>query len=130
MTVAWRLETLDAAETYSFEINPNAQDSPFRNRSISWNFHPNTGFTGQRSGRTGYEWTFSGVLRTQAQYDAMLAWVAKGVKVHLFDDRGDKLLLRLTKFSPTQQGGARTRHAPWRWTYTMNALVYEYTEAP
>lgn len=125
MTVAWRLETLDGSQSYAFEINPNAQDSPFPNRDIGWEFHPSTDFTGRRAGRVGHTWSFSGVLRTQAQYDALLQWVGKRVKVRLIDDRGDKLLVRLVRFSPAQVGGARARHAPWRWTYSMDAMVYD-----
>lgn len=126
----WRLESIDAPiASYTFEINPNAQEPPFAERSIAWNFHPATGFTGLREGRTGHAWSFSGVLRSQGQYDELLNWVALRRKVYLFDDRGDRLTVRLVRFNPQQRGGARSRTAPWRWTYEMSCLVYDYLEA-
>lgn len=126
----WTLQTLDGLETYVFTINPNAQESPYRVRSITWDFHPTVGFSGRRAPRLPQRWSFSGVLRTREQYDALILWANKGVKVRLTDDRGDKFVVRLTNFSPTQQGGARVRVAPFRFTYTMEAFVYEIQEAP
>lgn len=128
--IRWKLETLDLATTYVFEINPNAQSSPLLPRDIQWDFHPSTGFTGRRAGRTPHAWSFSGVLRSQDQYDALLEWVGKRAKVYLTDDRGDRFTLRLLEFKPVQSAGARSRHAPWRMTYQVTALVYEILEAP
>lgn len=125
MTTRWKLETLDAAESYTFEINPNAQDSPFLVRNVTWDYNgPVLGWSGRRDGRLPKDWSFSGVLRSQAQYDALLVWVGKRVKIKLTDDRGTVYTLRLTTFSPSQQGPAR-RNAPWRMTYTMRAMVYD-----
>lgn len=130
MNGRWRLASLNGTEVYDFEINPNQAESPHLNRGIAWEFNgPALGWSGRREGRTPLAWSFSGVLRSQEQYEALRLWVGKRKKVRLTDDRGDSLILRLTEFSPTQVGGARGRHAPWRMTYTVNALVYEVQEA-
>lgn len=128
--IRWRLETRDGSASYTFEINPNKQDSPYLARDIQWEFHHSTGFTGRRAGRTPHAWGFSGVLRSQAQYDALLEWVGKRSKVILIDDRNDRYLLRLLEFKPVQTAGARNRHAPWRMTYTVTAQIYELLPHP
>lgn len=121
----WTLSTLDGAQSYVFVINPNEQTSPFPARGVAWDFNgAKLGWSGKREGRTGHRWTFSGVLRDQAQYDALLLWVGKRTKVRLTDDRGDSFIVRLVTFAPTQQASARS-HTPWRMTYEMTALVYE-----
>lgn len=124
----WKLELLSGGEFYEFEINPNAQDNPHPTRSIKWDFHPTLGFSGTRQGRSPHDWSFSGVLRSQAQYDALLLWVGKKVKVRLTDDLGNKRIIRLLEFSPQQTAGARSRHAPWRMTYTMRCLIFDDLE--
>lgn len=131
MTVRWKLETISGPlETYAFEINPNAQESPLPNRRVTWNFNgPRLGWSGSRAGRTPERWSFSGVLRSQSQYDELIRWVGKRVKVRLTDDRGDAYTVRLLTFTPTQQAAARNIHAPFRMTYSVAALVYDIVEA-
>lgn len=124
----WKLELLSGGESYEFEINPNAQENPHPARSINWNFHPTLGFSGSRAGRQPHPWSFSGVLRSQAQYDALLLWVDKKVKIRLTDDLGNTRVIRLLEFSPQQTAGARSRHAPWRMIYTMRCLIFDDLE--
>lgn len=125
--VRWRFDLLVGVESYVFEINPNAQDNPHPSRSITWDFNPSLGYSGRRAGRTPHQWSFSGVIRSQEQYDAFLYWVGKKVKIKLTDDLLNEYVIRLTDFLPEQTAGARNRHAPWRMTYTMRALIFEVT---
>lgn len=125
----WRIYTVDNLESYTFEINPNAQSTPYLARPVEWDYDSVTGFTGRRAGDLPVRWTFSGVLRTQSQYDAFVLWVGKRVKVWITDDRLDQYLVRLVRFRPRQEAGFRSRQAPWRMTYSMECLLYRTVES-
>lgn len=121
----WTLSTLDGSETYTLQINPQSMESPFPVRAVEWEWNgPRLGWSGRRAGRTPKQWSFSGVLRSEEQYNDLLAWVGKSHKIQLTDDRGDQFLIRLLEFKPTQTGSSRSRIVPWRMTYTMQAQVY------
>lgn len=123
--VRWHLREIAGSDTYTFEINPNAQRSPYNSRGVRWKYHPLKGFSGTRDARLPFAWGFSGVLRSKEQYDALVLWANKRVKLVLTDDRGDQFVIRITEFKPTQEAGARLRHAPWRHTYEVSAFVYD-----
>lgn len=120
--IRWTFATLTGSESDVFEVSPNAQDSPLSSRAMTWDFHPQLGWSGHREPRAPTPWTFSGVLHSQAQYDALLTWVSKKVKIVITDDRSERLVVRLLKFEPTQEAGQRNA---WRMTYTMRALIFE-----
>ena len=118
--VRWTLSLLDNSESYVFEINPNAALSAVRNRTIAWRYS-REGHTGVRSGRTPQPWEFSGVLRTEEQYLALLAWLNKRKKVRIVTDLGQELTVRLVAYKPEQ---AKTRlQAPHRHQYSMSCLI-------
>lgn len=120
----WKIALLDNSQSYTFGISPNDQDSPVLARPVTWDFNPTLGFSGKRAGKLPKQWSFSGVLRSQAQYEALRLWVGKRVKVRLTDDRGDTFIVRLLEFEPTQQAAARNVNAPYRMTYTVRCLLY------
>lgn len=121
----WKLETLDGSDSYTFGMSPNEQDSPVPNREVTWDFNPGLGWSGKRAGRLPKQWSFSGILRTQEQYEALRDWANKRVKIRLTDDRGDSFIVRLLEFEPTQRAAARNVNVPYRMTYTMRGLLYE-----
>ena len=118
----WRFETLDRTEIYVFHISPNEHASMVPVREITWQ-HSRAGFTGTRAGRNLHAWTFAGVLRDQAQYDALLSWVNKRTWIRLVTDLDQELIVRLQGLTTSRVAGARGRHAPWRQTYTMSVLT-------
>ena len=120
----WSFTTEGGGETYTFEINPNAQGNPLPSREMTWDSHPTLGWSGKRAPRAPLPWEFSGVLRSKAQYDALLRWVGKRVKIVVTDDRGERLTVRLLSFEPAQEAGTRHRSAPYRMQYTMRALIF------
>lgn len=117
----WTLQTLDGSQKYIFPINPNAMTSPVPARDITWQ-QSREGFTGTRAGRSHHSWEFSGVLRTEQEMFMLLYWLDKREWILLTDDLGQSQIVRLVSFKPTQNAGARSRHAPWRHTYTMTCL--------
>lgn len=123
----WRFATLDGSEIYEFPVNPNEHGSFVETREIAWEASP-TGFSGRREGRTPLATSFSGVVRSEGQYNALLDWLNKKTKIRLTTDLGQQFIVRLTAYKPTQEAGYRSRHAPWRHTYTMDLLIFT-TEA-
>lgn len=121
----WKLELAsDPNTSYVLEINPNQMTTPVQPQSIQWDYHPVNGYTGNKKRLGAHTWEFSGVLRSQAQYDALVLWANRKKTVKVTDDRGDTFLVKLLQFSPTQAGGGRLRHAPWRMEYSMSCLLY------
>lgn len=118
--VRWTLALLDNSESYVMELNPNAAGNALANRAVEWT-SSRLGYTGTRSGRTPQPWEFSGVLRSQAQFEAMVLWLNKRKKVRVTTDLGQQYVVRLVSFVPDQ---SRSRvQAPHRHTYTVNCLI-------
>lgn len=125
MAARWSFVTLDGVQTYNFPINPNDQSSPVPSRSVSWSQELGGAYTGTRDGRLPHPWSFSGVLRTPEQHAAFVEWVRKRTKIRLTTDLGQRYVVRLLTFKPTQAAGARARLVPWRHTYTIDCLIFE-----
>ena len=121
----WKLETLDASASYVFAMNPNAMAPPHPADAVTFAYTRN-GYIGIRTPAVPVSWQFSGILREQAQYDALVLWVTTHrTKVRLTTDLNERLVVRLSGLSADRQ--ASGRNVPWRHTYTMKALVYSYT---
>lgn len=125
MIQRWSLTTLDGSETYTVAINPNAAESALRDQSLSWFLDTSAGFTGVRKKRQPVAWSFSGVVRSQDHYDALLEWSRKRRTVRIVTDLGEALVVRITGFQPGRTAPPRFG-VEWRHTYKMNALVFSY----
>jgi hypothetical protein len=122
----WTFETLDGVSTYTFSFNPNAATSPHAKDSLEWFCQTDGTFVGLRTLAKPVDWSFSGVLRDQIQYNELVDWVtAHRTRVRLITDLPETLIVRLNGFSPDRTGPQRT-NVPWRHTYTMKALVFSY----
>ena len=125
--VKWKLvDPTNAAATYTFEINPNEFEGPPRKKRISYAFPTAPGsqlvvFEGRDEPQTI---RFSGAIISSAQYDAMKLWFSKRYPVYLDDDRGIRYIIYITSFDPRRQ---RSRLYPFRYTYTVEAVIYEGT---
>jgi hypothetical protein len=113
----------DGAVVYSFPINPNEHGNLVLSRGIEWQYS-RQGYSGTRAGRIPFATSFSGVLRSEAQYDAMLLWLRKRKRINLVTDLNQEFTVRLTAFKPSQEGASRQAPA-WRWTYSMELIVLE-----
>jgi hypothetical protein len=128
VTVRWKFETLDGAETYTFEINPNTQSSPISNRDITWNYAAvrdggtPVGYSGTRAPRAPKPWEFGGVVRSKEQYDAFIYWLNKKAWVRVTDDLGRQFIIRILSFEPAQEAGSG-RRVPYRHTYTVRTVI-------
>jgi hypothetical protein len=73
-----------------------------------------------------FAWSFTGKLRTKAEYDAFTDWVNRPNRVLLTDHFGVTHQVLMQRFSPTpveKSGG----HNPWLFAYTIDTLMYAGT---
>lgn len=122
MTTRWVFNDAVAVEAYTVPINPNAMTSPFgKTQKETLPASPVDGRVRALSRRQPIEWQFSGVIRTQAHYDALLRWVTKPNPVEITDHLGRTFTVLLTAFEPEDQ---RVKLAT-KWTYTVKGYVLD-----
>lgn len=121
----WVFTEVDGGAAYTVPINPDKMSSPFHEREFQH------AYGGRRNGERPFhtvessprpkEWTFEGVIRTQAHHDALELWSRKPGLVRITDHLGRTFEVLLTSFEPTdRRPNARTS---WRLRYVMKALV-------
>lgn len=112
-------------DTYNFEINPNDGGSPqyAKNLTYSVTSAPDgkvVAFEGRERPKT---LEFSGVLLTQAHFEAMLEWYNKQYQVSVTDDLGREFSIIIESFSPQRQ---RAVHYPWKHQYSVRATIVDW----
>ena len=121
----WQLYDPVALDTLTFVHNPATMTSmaqPHTTKSLATS--PIDGKV--RSARLPdkpFVWSFSGKIRTQADYDALLAWVNRPNRLQLTDHFGRVHEILGQRFSPTpvERSGGRN---PWLFAYTVDTLYY------
>lgn len=127
----WRFE--DPADTnpttrvYTLPWNPNKMSSPFPERNIT--FEGTTALDGQplmwESIAAPASWSFGGVTKDDAHYEALRSWVYdRQGRLYVWDHYGRRLTVSMKKFDPEPKTSIGHR---WRHTYTITALVYAIT---
>lgn len=122
MVVRWVFNDPYASASYTFEINPNEGGTPTLEKTFSSirtasPVPKRLVFEGRPKPK---QMAFSGVVREQDQYQALLTWRNKRRQVQVTDDLGRTYWIYITnlEFSP---GGREP--APWRHEYTVEAIV-------
>jgi cell wall-associated NlpC family hydrolase len=118
VTTRWRFTDPVGGDTYTVPINPNTMTSPFRKTSVSLQGSPH-GEVRALAKTTPVEWSFGGVIRTQAHYDALLAWTQKPNPVTITDHLGRTHTIILSAFNPEDARAA----LPTKWNYTITGYV-------
>lgn len=118
----WTLHDLsEVMEDYTFAINPNVMDGPALVVELELHGQAVDGSVRAFGKTPPRDWSFSGVLHDQAQYEVLRDWVAMAGKTHLTDHMDRKWLVRLKNFQPTRAG---SRKHPWRHTYEVQVTTY------
>lgn len=123
--IRWQLFDPVAGERVIFVHNPRVMTSmaqPHTTKSLATS--PIDGKV--RSARTPdkpFVWSFSGKLRTQGEYDALLDWVNRPNRLQLTDHFGRVHEILGQRFSPTpvEKSGVRN---PWLFAYTVDCLYF------
>lgn len=122
MTIRWTFTDTATNETYTLPINPNTM-SPVGARVSLKRVRGIYGVVSTRQVPTQTEFSFGGVINTQAHYDALLTWVAKTVAVIVTDHLGRSFRVYLDSFVPTDRSPRPSLRT--RWTYTVKATLLE-----
>jgi len=121
----WQLYDPVALDTFHFSHNPATMTSMAQSHATkSLATSPIDGKV--RSARTPdkpFVWSFSGKLRTQAEYDALDAWVNRPNRLRVTDHFGRVHEVLGQHFSPTpvEKSGVPN---PWLFGYTVDTLYY------
>jgi hypothetical protein len=121
----WQLYDPVADQTFHFSHNPATMTSmaqPHTTKSLATS--PIDGKV--RSARTPdkpFVWSFSGKVRTKAEYDALDAWVNRPNRLRVTDHFGRVHEVLGQHFSPTpvEKSGVPN---PWLFGYTVDTLYY------
>jgi hypothetical protein len=119
----WKLTDPVTTAVYTFDNNPNAMSSMYQDRqTLTGPSSPR--FGGIRAVRTPEgprEFTFSGIFKTQGQYDALAAWCRKEYAVTLTDHFNRSWSVLLMAFDPEEQ--KPSQRVSWKGTYRVRGLV-------
>jgi hypothetical protein len=125
--VRWQFFDPVGSVTYQFELNPNDGGSPSYDKRINYeNTSAPDGKTLIFEGRDEVqklEW--SGVILTQAHYDAYVTWWEKRRQIKVTDDFGRQFWIYLTSFKPTRRIRGQ-RVYPWRHDYSITATIVSW----
>lgn len=124
--IGWRWEDAVEGMVEIMPINPNEGASPKYAKQLTKTTTTAGGTQGQTIIFEGadqpIEFSFSGVILTQAHYDFIYRAWAKRHPVRLTDDLGRTFTIYLESFSPERK---RSITYPWRHTYQATAVVLE-----
>ena len=116
----WQFDDPVSFDTYVFEINPSEGGSPKYEKQISES-STTDGTTVLFEGRDATKnASFSGVVLTQDQYNAMIEWFNKRYLIDYTDDLGRTFTIYITKFDPKRE---RAIHSPWKHSYTVDYVI-------
>lgn len=118
----WQLYDPVAVQTYVFPHSPKTMTSmaqPHVTKSVAAS--PINGkVRGFRTQNVPFAWSFTGKVRTKAEYDALDQWATRPNHLHLTDHFGrvHDVLMRQFLPTPVQNGEGN----PWLFTYQVDCL--------
>jgi hypothetical protein len=69
-----------------------------------------------------YEWSFSGVIRSEQHFHDLMAWSKKTSRLHITDHLERTWEVRMDSIDIDEQRD--TARNPWRFTYTVKVNIY------
>ena len=123
--VRWVFEDPNTLAAYTFEVNPSEGGSPSYQKTISYKSTcaPDgkvIAFEGRDAPKS---LEFSGVLFTEAEFDAFVEWWDKRYQVNITDDLGREFSILIETFVPRRE---RARSHPWKHSYSVTATVVDW----
>ncbi len=119
----WAFSDDVLTETYSFDVNPNRGGTPSFEKNLTYSSTPAGSpivFEGRDKPRT---FTISGILREEAQLNALQSWYEKDYQIEITDDLGRQFWVFITDLEFQR---AQTRRWPFRHTFTMNYIEVDW----
>lgn len=122
----WTFKDLTTLDTYVMEHSPSEMTSinlphqttpipasPVDGRIFAW-----------RTPDTGVDWTFSGVVYSQAAHDSLVDWFQRSSKIEITDHYGRKITCRFVSLDLTPY--KVTSRFPYKHKYTIKAFIYSW----
>jgi hypothetical protein len=124
--IRWQLNDLVANQTYTLPCNPSAMTSPsIAHATTSFRRSPIDGVVRVfRPGDKPRQWSFTGRLRTQSEYDAFVDWCNRPNRIQLTDHLGRVHSVLLQDFAPQPIERSGRKDTPWLFAYTVTAIYY------
>lgn len=129
--VRWKFKDLSTNEEETLPVNPSSATSPFPGKVIASAKGPGFGGGGINRPRLFQspsppaEWSFGGLIRSQADRDQLLRWSKKSSTVSVSDHLGRTFEVIIQRLEVVERQPTPTR--PWRMTYTLNVLALRRT---
>lgn len=125
--VRWVFEDTVTSDSIVLPLNPNTMTTPSIPRAMNWAWGSKWGvdrIRGMESPLDGAtEWSFGGVILSEAHYDLLLAWAGRLVILNIQDHLLRRFKVVIRKFDPVER--LPTALHPWRADYTMTCLFLE-----
>lgn len=122
--IAWRWEDRTEGTVEFMSINPNEGASPSYQKTLAKETTTAPGALAQtliyEGADAAVEFSFSGIILTQEQYEFIFNAWSKRHLLQLTDDLGRVFTLYLERFAPQR---VRSKTYPWRHTYEASAVV-------
>lgn len=122
--IAWRWEDQVEGTVEFMSLNPNEGASPTFQKQLTKETTTAPGNSGQvliyEGADQPSEFTFSGSILTEEQYNFLYNAWSKRHPVQLTDDLGRVFVIYLEAFSPKR---VRSKTYPWRHTYDASAVI-------
>lgn len=134
----WILRDVAASEQWEMPISPNKMTSPHAPKNMTI-FARQAGRTGSSAFNGGvtrvlqfrqapYEWSFSGIIRSQAHYDDFVYWTSKTGKLQVDDHLGRTWEIRIDNIELDERKPSFLRD--WRYDYTVKTIMYGRVPSP
>lgn len=128
----WQFYDPTTGDRWEFIHNPNQMTSPHAPRAIDIFVTPplyNPAIEARggmarvhESNQAPFEFSFSGWIRDEEQYEQLVFWTRKVTRVRLTDHFGRTWSIRFKEFDPDEQ---RPSHrSDWRFDYDIKATMY------
>jgi hypothetical protein len=123
--VRWTFTDPFTSDVYTFDVNPKEGGSPAYTRNLTQKSTAAAdGKTLVFEGRANpLSMDFSGVLLTEAQFNAFVTWWSKKNQIQLTDDLGRTFWVVISEFTPKRE---RAVQYPWKHSYSVKATVVDY----
>lgn len=130
MTTRWILSDPDTGDSWTMPINPDsALPVSTEIRAYSTASSNRDGHTRVFAGKPrDNDWGWSGVIRTKAHYDQLLAWSERDTAITVTDHLGRTLRVFITKFDPTDR--PPTGRVNWRLRYSISCKLLHWSMPP
>lgn len=119
--IRWILTDPVTLATWTMPINPDQMTSPHPRKDLTHTRGAgDADAVSMKAPAQPVDWSWSGVIRSQAHYDVLLVWARKTYPIKVTDHLGRTWLVVIKKFTPAER--RPTAVTALRMRYTVQTL--------